>query len=147
MDFGSGGALAAYRMVAGIGAAPEDFMKMALDAVQTFLRQAEIGIAAADRPAKAQALSSAGKLVEFMLGVSGSDPGRLSQCLAQVYRFMLAAILRGNAADDAEAVAAARIATEQLAKVWRSRFPDLNGSETGVPGWSGGKDGRSDPRH
>jgi flagellin-specific chaperone FliS len=141
MDFGSGGALAAYRTVAGISAAPEDFMKMALDAVRVFLQQAENSIAAGDRPTKAKALGSAGKLVEFMLGLSGSDPGRLTQCLAQVYRFVLVAILRGNAADDAEAVAAGRIAIEQLANVWRKSFPDVAGSLTGTAGSSGGKDG------
>jgi flagellin-specific chaperone FliS len=128
------GALAAYRAAAGIGASPEDFMKMALDALQTFLRQAATGIAAGDRPTKAKALYSAGKIVEFLLGLSGSDPGPLSECLAQVYRFLLAAILRGNAFDDPEAVAAARIATEQLAKVWRGKFPDMDGSQPQVPG-------------
>jgi flagellin-specific chaperone FliS len=135
------GALAAYRAVAGIGAAPEDFMKMALDALQTFLRQAEAGIAVGDRPTKAKALYSAGKLVEFLLGLSGSDPGPLSECLAQVYRFLLSAILRGNAFDDPEAVAAARVVIEQLAKVWRRKFPGSNGPQTEAPGWSGAGDG------
>jgi flagellin-specific chaperone FliS len=126
MDIGNEGqgALAAYRTVAGIGAAPEEFMKMAMDAMQTFLRQAEFAIASGDRPQKAKALGSAGRLVEFMLGLSGSEPGQLSDCLAEVYRFVLAATLRGNAADDAEAVAAARLAIEQLAGVWRRAFPD-----------------------
>jgi len=118
------GALSAYRAVAGIGAAPEDFMKMALDATQAFLLQAEGSIAAADRPAKARALGSAGKLIEFLLGLSGSEPGRLSECLAPVYRFVLAAILRGNAVDDAEAVAAGRVVIEQLGTAWRRAFPD-----------------------
>jgi flagellin-specific chaperone FliS len=118
------GALAAYRTVAGMDAAPEEFMKMATDAARAFLIQAEIGIAAGDRPAKARALSSAAKIVEFMLGLSGSEPGPLSQGLAQVYRCVLSAILRGNAADDAEAIAAGRVAIEQFAIVWRGAFPD-----------------------
>jgi flagellin-specific chaperone FliS len=134
-------ALAAYRTVAGIGAAPEDFMKMALDAVRAFLLQAEAGIAAGDRPTKAKALSSTGRLVEFMLGLSGSDPGRLSQCLAPVYRFVLAAILRGNAADDAGAIMAGRVAIEHLAKVWRDAFPDVDNSQGEALGPSGGEDG------
>ena len=135
MDIANEGlsALSAYRTVAGIGATPEEFMKMAIDAVQAFLRQAEIGIAAGDRPTKAKALCSAGKIVEFMLGVSGSDPGPLSDCLAQVYRYVLAAILRGNAADDAEAVAAGRVVMEQLATVWRRAFPKLDGSQIEGP--------------
>jgi flagellar secretion chaperone FliS len=119
------GVLAAYRAVAGIDAAPEDFMKMATDAVQVFLREAEIGIATGDRRAKARALGSAGRLVEFMLGLSGSDRGRLSECLAEVYRYVLWTILRANAADDPGAVAAARVAVEQLATAWRRAFPDL----------------------
>jgi flagellin-specific chaperone FliS len=139
MADGGAGALAAYRTIAGVGAAPEDFMKMALDAMRTFLQQAEASIAAGDRPTKAKALSSAGKLIEFMLGLSGSDPGRLSQCLAEVYRFVLAAILRGNAADDAEAMMAARIAIEQLAQVWRRSFPD--GLSSTAPVSPGDKDG------
>ena len=127
-------ALAAYRTVAGIGAAPEEFMKMALDATQTFLRQAETSIAAGDRPAKAKALGSAGKLVEFLLGLSGSDPGRLSDCFAQVYRYVLAAILRGNATDDPEAVADARVVIEQLALAWRRSFPDTDHPSSDGPG-------------
>ena len=118
------GALAAYRIIAGIDADPQEFMKMAIDAVRVFLLQAEAGIAAGDRPAKAKALDAAAKVIEFMLGLSGSEPGALSDSLAQVYRYVLEAILRGNAADDPEAVAAARIVVEQFAEVWRRAFPD-----------------------
>jgi flagellin-specific chaperone FliS len=128
------GALAAYRTVAGIDAAPEEFMKMAADAVRTFLLQAETGLAAGDRRAKARALNSAAKIVEFMLGLSGSDPGPLSACLAQVYRYVLAAILRGNADDDGDALAAGRVAIEQFAMVWRRAFPDLDRSQLAAEG-------------
>jgi len=117
-------AAAAYLAVAGIGAEPEDFMKMAMDAAQAFLLQAEAAIIGGDRPAKAKALSSAAKLVEFMLGLSGSERGVLSDRLASIYQFALAAILRGNAWDDVEAVAAGRLAIEHLAAVWRKIFPD-----------------------
>ncbi len=130
------GALAAYRTIAGIDAAPEEFMKMAMDATRTFLLQAETGVAAGDRPAKARALNSAAKIVEFMLGLSGSEPGPLSECLAKVYQYVLAAILKGNAADDAEAVAAGRVAIEQFATVWRRAFPDAVGCVTTVEGLS-----------
>jgi flagellar biosynthetic protein FliS len=118
------GALAAYRTVAGIDAAPEEFMKMATDAVRTFLLQGEAGIAAGDRRVKAAALNSAAKIIEFLLGLSGGAPGRLSEGLAQVYRYVLAAILQGNLADDRQAIASGRVAIEQLAAVWRKAFPD-----------------------
>ena len=115
---------AAYRAVEGIGAEPEEFMKMAMDAVRVFLLQAENSVLADDRTAKARALNSAAKVVEFMLGISGVEHGRLSGCLAQVYQYILEAILKGNAANDAEAVAAGRVVVEQLAAVWRKVFPD-----------------------
>ena len=120
--------LAAYRAVEGIGAEPEEFMKMAMDATRAFLLQAEAAIRAGDRPAKAKALNSAAKIIEFVLGLSGTEPGALSACLAKVYHYVLAAILRGNAWDDAEAVAAGRITIEQLTTVWRRAFPDAVGS-------------------
>jgi flagellin-specific chaperone FliS len=135
------GELAAYRAVAGIDAAPADFMKMAMDALQGFLRQAETGIAGGERPAKARALGSAGRLVEFLQGLSGSEPGRFTPCLAQVYRFVFAAILRANVADDGEAVAAARAVVQELATVWRATFPDADLSQSEVSGRSGGEDG------
>ncbi len=116
--------LAAYRAVEGIGAEPEQFMKMAMDAARVFLLQGEAAIIAGERLAKAKALSSAAKVVEFMLGLSGAEPGVLSDRLAGVYQYVLAAILNGNARDDAEAVAAGRLAIEQLAAAWRTVFPD-----------------------
>lgn len=118
------GSLAAYRAVAGAGADPEEFMKMALDAARTFLLQAEAALAEGDRVKKAKALGSAGKVVEFMLGLSGSEPGPLSECLASVYQYVLAAILKGNAWDDRDAVVAGRVVLDQLAAVWRRVFPD-----------------------
>lgn len=143
MDIGNGGLgeLAAYRTVAGIGAAPADFMKMAIEALQGFLRQAETGILTSDRPGKAKALGSAGRLVEFLLGLSGSDPGRLSDGLAQLYRYLLGAILRANAGDDAAAIVAAQIAVHELAALWRARFPDWELSQIRDSGRSGGQDG------
>ena len=116
--------LAAYRVVEGIGAEPEQFMKMAMDATRVFLLQAETRIAAGDRIGKARALSSAGRIIEFMLGLSGSEHGVLSDRLAQVYQYILHAILRGNVANDVEALAAGRRAVEELAAVWRRIFPD-----------------------
>ena len=73
------GVAGAYRAVEGIGAAPEDFMKMGLDAARNLLLRAEAAIAAGDRVEKAQALSSAGNIVEFMLGLSGSRTGRVER--------------------------------------------------------------------
>lgn len=116
--------LAAYRAVEGIGAEPEALMKMAMDATRTFLLQAEAAMVAGDRPAKTKALNSAAKVIEFMLGLSGAERGALSDRLAAVYQFILAAILKANAWDDAEAVAAGRLVVEQLAAVWRRVFPD-----------------------
>lgn len=116
--------LAAYRVVEGIGAEPAEFMKMALDAARTFLLQAEAALAEKDRPKKIKALDSAAKVVEFMLGLSGIERGPLSECLASVYQYVLAAILKGNAWDDREAVAAGRVALEDLAALWRKVFPD-----------------------
>jgi flagellar secretion chaperone FliS len=123
------GAASAYRAIEGVGAKPEDFMKMALDATHNLLLRAESAIAAQDRVEKAQALSSAGSVVEFMLGLSGSAPGTLSECMASVYQYVLAAILKGNAGDDTEAVGAARLALEELAATWRTIFPDTIGWE------------------
>lgn len=125
----SSGAASAYRTIEGIGAAAEDFMKMGLDATRNLLLRAEVAIVANDRVEKAQALASAGSVVEFMLGLSGSAPGTLSECLASVYQYVLAAILKGNARDDRDAVAAARAALEELAATWRTIFPDTIGWE------------------
>jgi flagellar secretion chaperone FliS len=121
--------LAAYRAIAATDAEPEEFMKMALDAARTFLLQAELAIAEGDRPRKARALGSAAKVVEFMLGLSGVERGPLSDCLAGVYEYILVAILKGNAWDDREAVAAGRVALEELAAVWRKVFPDTFAAE------------------
>jgi flagellin-specific chaperone FliS len=126
-------AAGAYRAVEGIGARPEDFMKMALDATRNLLLRAELAIAANERAEKAQALSSAGSVVEFMLGLSGAAPAALSECLASVYQYVLAAILKGNAGDDLEAIAAARVAVEELAKTWRTIFPDAMAFEETGP--------------
>jgi flagellar secretion chaperone FliS len=125
--------LAAYQTVAGAGAEPEEFMKMALDAARTFLLQADAALAAGDRLKKAKALSSAGKVVEFMLGLSGCERGPLSDCLASIYQYVLAAILKANAWDDREAIAAGRVALDELAAVWRRVFPDGAGDAT-MPG-------------
>jgi len=115
---------AADRMMEGVGAASEDFMKMALDAARIMLMRAEAAIRAGDTVEKAKALGSAGSIVEFMLGLSGSAPGALSDCLASVYQYVLAAILKGNMGNDIEAVAAGRTALEELANTWRKIFPD-----------------------
>ncbi|HXO03056.1 MAG TPA: flagellar protein FliS [Stellaceae bacterium] len=135
----NGGVAGAYRAVEGIGAPPEDFMKMALDATRNLLLRAEAAITANERVEKAQALSSAGSVVEFLLGLSGSAPGALSECLASVYQYVLAAILKGNAGDDMEAVAAARVALDELAATWRTIFPDTivweeNGPDSALSG-------------
>jgi flagellin-specific chaperone FliS len=61
--------------------------------------------------------------------LSGSEPGELSECLVSVYQYVLAAILKGNAWDDAEAVVAARVALDELAATWRTIFPDTIGCE------------------
>jgi flagellin-specific chaperone FliS len=103
---------------------------MALDSARMFLLQAEAAIAENDQPKKAQLLASAGRIVEFLLRLSGVDAGPLSECLASVYEYVLAAILKGNAWDDAEAVAAGRAALDELAGIWRKMFPDAVPGET-----------------
>jgi flagellin-specific chaperone FliS len=134
--------LGAYRAVEGIGATPDGFMKMALDAARNLLQRAEAAIAAGDVVNKALALSSAANVVEFMLGLSGSAPGALSECLASVYHYVLAAILKGNAGNDGEAVAAARVALDELSVTWRGIFPDKIGWEDADP--DGELSGRQD---
>jgi flagellin-specific chaperone FliS len=123
MDEWSG--LAAYRAVEGIAAEPEAFMKMAMDAARALLLQAEAAMAAGDRPAKAKALSSAARVIEFMLGLSGAERGALSDRLADIYEYTLAAILKANAFDDKEALVAGRLTVEELAAIWRRIFPDM----------------------
>ena len=115
---------AAYRMMEGVGAASEDYMKMALDSARIMLMRAEAAIRVGDKVEKAKALGSAGNIVEFMIGLSGTAPGALSDCLTSAYQYALAAILKGNLGDDAEAVAAGRTALEELATTWRKIFPD-----------------------
>jgi flagellar biosynthetic protein FliS len=126
-------ALGAYRNVEGIGAPPESFMKMALDAARGMLQRAETAIDNHDKIGKAKALASAANVVEFMLGLAGFAPGELSECLSGVYKYVLAAILKGNAGDDKEAVAAARVALDELAATWRAMFPDMSGLEASGP--------------
>jgi len=120
-------AVSAYRTVEGIGTTPDGFMKLALDSTCNLLLRAEAAIAAGNRVEKARALNSAAKVVEFMLGLSGTAPGTLSECLVSVYQYVLAAILKGNAGDDGEAVGAARVALDELAMTWRAMFPDAVG--------------------
>jgi flagellar biosynthetic protein FliS len=118
---------AGYTAIAGIGAEPQDLMKMGLDGARSFLLQAEEAIAAGDQTAKIQALNSALAIVEFLLGLSGNEPGSLSECLAKVYHYAMVAILKGNASDDPVSVAAGRSALEELAVTWRRIFPDMLG--------------------
>jgi flagellar biosynthetic protein FliS len=116
--------LGAYRVVAATGAEPEEFVKMALDAARTFLLQAEAAIVEGNPQKKARALGAAARVIEFMLGLSGIERGPLSDGLASVYQYALAAILKGNALDDGAAITAGRTAIEELAAVWRKVFPD-----------------------
>ena len=118
------GRAAAYNAVAGTGAEPQDLMKLGLDRARSFLLGAEAAIESDDRPAKAHALSSASAIVEFLLGLSGSQPGALSESLAKIYHYAMFEILKGNASDDPAAVAAARDALDELAATWRRIFPD-----------------------
>jgi flagellar biosynthetic protein FliS len=121
------GKVKAYRGVAGLDAKPEELMKMALDTVRVSLLRAEAAIAAGDRVEKAHALASAGSVVEFMLGLSGADRGILSDRLATSYQYVMAAILKGNVEDDAEAVASGRAVIEHLSTTWRRVFSDEHG--------------------
>lgn len=121
MDGMSG--LAAYNAVAGADMKAEELMKLALDAARVFLVQAEVAIEEGDQTKKAKVLGSAGRLIEFMLGLSGIERGPLSDCLAKVYEYVLAGILKGNAWDDREAITAARVALDDLVAVWRKVFP------------------------
>ncbi|MGH6988375.1 MAG: flagellar protein FliS, partial [Stellaceae bacterium] len=112
----------AYRAAAALDADPEDFMMMALDSLRALLTRAEAAINTGDKVEKARALDAAGKLVEFLLGLSGIEHGDLSDRLAAIYQFVMTSILRGNALDDTEAVAAARQAVEHITGVWRGIF-------------------------
>lgn len=112
----------AYRAVAGLDASPEEFMMMGLDSLRTWLMRAEAAINADERVEKAKALNAAGKLVEFLLGLSGIEHGELSDRLASIYQFVMTALLRANAMDDLEALAGARQAVEHVSGVWRGVF-------------------------
>jgi len=71
---------------------------------------------------KADALSSAGKLVEFLIGLSGIEHGQLSDRLASIYQFVMTAILKANAHNDLEALADGRHAVDHVATIWRGIF-------------------------
>ena len=114
--------LRAYRTVEGTDAKPEELMKMALDTVHSLLLRAEAALAAEDRVEKAKALASASTVVEFMLGLSGYDPGPLSDRLATSYQYIMTAILKGNIDNDAKAIASGRAVVEHISATWRSVF-------------------------
>ena len=114
--------LKAYRSVEGLGASGQELMTMALDSVRLALLRAEAAIAVGDRSEKAAALGTAGRVVEFLLGLSGIDQGALSERLAKAYHYVMAAILKGNVEDDAKAIASGRVVIEHLAATWRDLF-------------------------
>jgi flagellar biosynthetic protein FliS len=113
-----------YLAAAVSGAEPQELMKLGLDRARNLLLQAEEAVAAGDRAAKIESLNSAFAIVEFLLGLSGSEPGPLSERLAPVYQYAMVALLKGNADDDAVSIAAGRIALEDLSAAWRQMFPD-----------------------
>ncbi|HEY5208938.1 MAG TPA: flagellar protein FliS [Stellaceae bacterium] len=113
---------AAYRSVAGLGASPQEFMAMALDSLEASLRRADTAIRGQSLVEKADALSSAGKLVEFLIGLSGIEHGQLSDRLASIYQFVMTAILKANAHNDLEALADGRHAVDHVATIWRGIF-------------------------
>ena len=113
---------AAYRSVSGLGASPEEFMAMALDSLRALLRRAEHAIRAGETVEKADALNGAGKLVEFLIGLSGIQHGELSDRLASIYQFVMTAILKANAQNDLDALADGCYAVEHVATIWRNIF-------------------------
>ncbi|HTV28413.1 MAG TPA: flagellar protein FliS [Xanthobacteraceae bacterium] len=113
---------AAYRAVAGLGASPQEFMSMALDSLRASLRRADQAIRSGASTEKADALNSAGKLVEFLIGLSGIEHGELSDRLASIYQFVMSAILKANAQNDLDALADGRQAIEHVATIWRNIF-------------------------
>lgn len=119
---------AAYRSVAGLGASPQEFMSMALDSLRALLRRADTAIRAHEAVDKADALNSAGKLVEFLIGLSGIEHGELSDRLASIYQFVMTAIMRANAHNDLQAVADASHAIEHVATIWRGIFAGVEES-------------------
>ncbi|HYL31688.1 MAG TPA: flagellar protein FliS [Stellaceae bacterium] len=115
--------LSAYRSVDCAGVSSERLMMVALDAVQFFLLRAETAIDDENRAEKARVLARAGRVMEFMLGLTGVEPGELSARLAKLYRFVIDGIVKGNANDDKEAITSARYVIEDIGKFWRLRFP------------------------
>ena len=115
--------LAAYRSVDCAGISSERLMIVALDAVQFFLTRAETAIDDENRAEKARVLARAGRVMEFMLGLTGVQPGELSVRLAKLYRFVIDGIVKGNANDDKDAIVSARAVIEDVGKFWRLRFP------------------------
>lgn len=113
---------AAYRSVSGLGASPEEFMTMALDSLRALLRRADHAIRAGETVEKADALNSASKLVEFLIGLSGIQHGELSDRLASIYQFVMTAILKANAQNDLDALADGSHAIEHVATIWRNIF-------------------------
>jgi flagellar biosynthetic protein FliS len=113
---------AVYRSVAGLGASPQEFMTMALDSLRALLRRAEIAIRGEEWVEKADALNSAGKLVEFLIGLSGIEHGELSDRLSSIYQFVLTAILKANAQNDLDALADGSHAVDHVATIWRHIF-------------------------
>ena len=113
---------AAYRSVSGLGASPQEFMTMALDSLRASLWRADAAIKAGDWVDKADALSGAGKLVEFLIGLSGIEHGELSDRLASIYQFVMTAILKTNANNDLDALSDGRHAIEHVATIWRGIF-------------------------
>lgn len=115
--------LSAYRNVDCAGVSSERLMMVALDAVQFFLMRAETAIDDDNRQEKARVLARAGRVMEFMLGLTGVQPGEMSVRLAKLYRFVIEGIVKGNANDDKEAITSARYVIEDIGKFWRVRFP------------------------
>ncbi|HVA34763.1 MAG TPA: flagellar protein FliS [Stellaceae bacterium] len=115
--------LSAYRSVDCAGVSSERLMMVALDAVQFFLTRAEAAIDDENRNEKARVLARAGRVMEFMLGLTGVQPGDLSIRLGKLYRFVIEGIVKGNANDDKEAIVSARTVIEDIGKYWRLRFP------------------------
>jgi flagellar secretion chaperone FliS len=115
----------AYRSVSGLGASPQEFMSMALDSLRALLRRADHAIRAGASVEKADALNSAGKLVEFLIGLSGIEHGELSDRLASIYQFVMSAILKANAQNDLDALADGRQAIEHVATIWRNIFDSV----------------------
>jgi flagellar protein FliS len=113
---------AAYRSVSGLGASPQEFMTMALDSLRASLLRADLAIRAESWVEKAEALNSAGKLVEFLIGLSGIEHGELSDRLASIYQFVMTAILKANAQNNLDALADGRHAIDHVATIWRGIF-------------------------